>query len=57
MISYKDITYCIAACADRECPRKYSGDVRNGAVESDLPVSLADLSSVCYAYLPLKEVD
>ena len=57
MISYKDITYCIAACADRECPRKYSGDVRNGAVDSDLPVSLADLSSVCHAYVPLKEVD
>jgi hypothetical protein len=55
MISYRDMTFCIASCANRECPRKYSEDVRNGAVESDLPVSLADLSGPCFAHVPLKE--
>ena len=55
MISYRDMTFCIASCANRERPRKYSEDVRNGAVESDLPVSLADLSGPCFAHVPLKE--
>jgi len=55
MISYRDMTFCIAACANRDCPRKYSEDVRNGAVESDLPVALADLSKPCFAHVPLKE--
>ena len=55
MISYRDMTFCIAACANRDCLRKYSEDVRNGAVESDLPVALADLSKPCFAHVPLKE--
>ena len=55
MISYGDMTFCIAACANRDCLRKYSEDVRNGAVESDLPVSLTDLSGPCFAHVPLKE--
>ena len=55
MISYRDMTFCIAACANRECPRKYTEDVRNGAVESDLPVSLADMSGSCSAHVPVVE--
>lgn len=55
MISYRDMTFCIASCANRECPRKYTQDVRGGAVENDLPASIADLSSTCEVYIPLKE--
>lgn len=55
MISYKDMTFCIASCANRECPRKYTQDVRNDVVEIDLPVSMTDFSPICKVYIPLKE--
>ena len=55
MISYRDMTFCIASCANRECPRKYTQDVRNGVVEIDLPVSMADFSSTCDKHIPLKQ--
>ena len=55
MISYRDMTFCIAPCANRECPRKYTQDVRNDVVEIDLPVSMTDFSSICKVYIPLKE--
>ena len=55
MISYRDMTFCIASCANRECPRKYTQDVRNDVVETDLPVSMADFAPMCNMYIPLKE--
>ena len=59
MISYKDKTFCIAACANRECPRKYTEDVRKQAEEwwGDVaaPVAVGDLSKPCFIYVPLKE--
>jgi hypothetical protein len=59
MISYRDMTFCIASCTNRECPRQYNADVRREAYEwwgnDNFPVSLSDFSGNCDEYTPLKE--
>lgn len=59
MISYRDMTFCIAACANRSCPRQYNADVRREAYEwwgdDNCPVSLSDFSKNCDDYIELKQ--
>lgn len=59
MICYRDMTFCIAACANRGCPRQYNEDVRRGAYEwwgnDDFPVALSDFSENCDDYIELKQ--
>lgn len=59
MISYRDMTFCIAACTNRDCPRQYNADVRREAYtwwgDDNFPIALGDFSENCDDYIKLKQ--
>jgi hypothetical protein len=59
MISYKDKTFCIAACANRECPRKYTEDVRKQAEEwwGDVAAPVAVIRPDGYVLVPVEPTE
>lgn len=54
MICYRDTTFCMARCANRDCDTKYTEQVQLDAAQwwggQNAPVSLADLSVNCDAF-------
>ena len=57
MISYKDMTFCSAACKNFNCPRNYTDDIHLAARQwwgsDDAPVAFADFSKDCKDYKPI----
>lgn len=62
MICFRDITFCIADCRNKECTRKYTEQVVESANKwwgnSDAPIAISDLSANCPYFSPnTSEVD
>lgn len=56
MISYRDMTFCQAKCANAECPRHWDAIKRAKAIGwwggEDAPVAFSDFSKDCPEYQP-----
>lgn len=59
MITYRDRTFCTAACGTTSCPARLTDEVKTTARNAGLPLSMADLSVGCVEWTPPKptEVD
>jgi hypothetical protein len=55
MISYKDMTFCSAECANLSCHRNLTEAEREKAIKwwgsEDFPIALSDFSNVCDKYI------
>jgi len=60
---YKDMTFCNALCANKECPRKYTEEVREAAKRwwshdpENAPVALSDLSEGCLDFIEPEQLE
>lgn len=56
---FRDMTFCIAECANTNCPRKYTDKVQRFAEiwwgSKDAPISLGDMSEGCKDYQPVED--
>ena len=52
MICYRDRTYCIRACANIECDRNVTEEVREAAQEMELGIAFGDLKTDRCGYEP-----
>lgn len=56
MICYKDMTFCRATCATKECSRMMTDEVRSGARAwwghdpDNAPIATSDFSDTCEYY-------
>lgn len=54
MISYRDMTFCVANCNNEKCTRKLTDEIREEAVDwwgnSDAPIAVADFTNSCDKY-------
>jgi hypothetical protein len=59
MICFRDMTFCTAACADTQCHRRLTPDVKAAARRwwggDDAPIAMADYSDGCQDYDPIKD--
>jgi hypothetical protein len=59
MICYKDMTFCIADCANKKCHIKYTDQVVKDAAKwwgnGNAPIAIADRSKGCSEFKPRKE--
>ena len=57
MITYRDRTFCSAECKNEQCPVILTKDIMVAAKLENLPISIADYSLGCEAYIekPLEE--
>lgn len=53
MPNYKDKTFCTAHCINENCPRRLTQEIKKGAEQFGLPLSLLDFSSDCDVYQPV----
>jgi hypothetical protein len=53
MITYKDRAFCNSPCANTDCPRFLSNDVRKGAQKIGLPISLMSFMDECEEHIPV----
>jgi hypothetical protein len=59
MLCYRDMTFCSASCANKECRRQFTAEDRLKAelwwrgCEGGPPVAFADFSANCEAYQPV----
>lgn len=54
MIHYKGKTFCIANCANEECPDNLTREVEDQAEAGGLSISCHDRSGDCEDFLPIK---
>ena len=52
MISYKDMTFCVANCSVITCHRYITDKLRQDAEEFGLGIAQSDFSTSCSAYTP-----
>jgi len=58
MICYRDMTFCAAQCATKECPRQLNERQREGARKwwshdpNNAPIAVADFHHNCPDYAP-----
>lgn len=56
MICYRDMTFCIAPCANTECHARFTNEVIDAAHQwwggDDAPISIADCSPGCVGFKP-----
>ena len=51
MIVYDDITFCVREdCANKNCRRLLTQEVRDRAADAGLPLSVSDFGPVCKDY-------
>lgn len=56
MIVFRDNTFCIAECGNKECSRKLTQQVKEEAIVFGLPVSIADMWDNCKDRKPMEGV-
>jgi len=58
MMCYRDITFCIAECANTNCQRKFTDKVQQDAQKwwgnENAPIAVSDLSEGCEDYREMK---
>ena len=58
MICYKDMTFCLAECANDKCSRKYTKEVVASAAKwwgsDEAPIAVQDMSTNCNEYIEVK---
>ena len=58
MISYKDMTFCNARCANEDCDRRLTQKIIDQAAKwwgsDDAPIAVANFSLTCLRYKPMK---
>lgn len=59
MISYRDMTFCKAKCANTSCPRMLTDKVKIDAWKwwgsANAPIAVGGLSEGCKYYEPIEE--
>lgn len=54
-ICYRDMTFCIADCDNKECPRMYTKEVIEAANkwwgEDGAPIAISDFSKSCPVFI------
>lgn len=49
-LCYKDQTYCLSDCTNRNCHRFVTEEIREQAIALGLPMAYADFSKNCEEY-------
>lgn len=61
MISYKDMTFCNAECANFECKRKLTkqviADAQKWWGDDNAPIAMSDFSTACDKRIPITTED
>lgn len=61
MICYKDTTFCVSPCGTKDCERKISGEIIDGARAwwggDNAPLAVALFARNCTAHTPSTEPD
>lgn len=61
MLCYRDMTFCSADCATKNCPRQFTDKERErsklwwGDGPGEVPVAFSDFSEHCEMYQPISD--
>jgi len=58
MICYKDMTFCVAKCDNKDCSGMLTDEVRANAAKwwgsDEAPIAVSDFTYNCFFYIPRK---